>query len=120
MDTKLIEYAQSKFENVDAIANIFTMQVEWARPETAQELGYTQEEIIGISGRELMAVDSASFMKLISLLMDSKNKEDSQLMKKKGGTVVNTSAVINGFTFEGIPYIAVCSLKILGETKKPL
>lgn len=107
---KLIDHACTKFKNVTAIADIYTMQFVWATKYFAEGLKYTEEELGNITLRKILKL---SVKELLSTLTHFKNNdgEDYKILMRKDGSEVGGAGTIHPFTFNGEPYLAITNFE---------
>lgn len=116
MKNPLLEKAKELFgENVMAVGSIYSMTFDWVDPTLEKELGYTPEELTGMSARKIVDIDYSKLLKLAADLMSAKQKKEIQPMIKKDGTVVNAEGIISAFTYEKEPFIAFTDVKLLTD-----
>jgi PAS domain S-box-containing protein len=108
MDTQAVQTAQSKFENVDAIVNIFSMSFVWSTEEFANHLGYTSDELTQMSIRELMPTKATESMRFLSQLLTNKTTpDDERHFVHKDGTKLIGKALVKAFTHDREPHLAI-------------
>lgn len=99
--------------DIVAIVNLYSMTFVWASNIFAAPLGYTSDEMNGMSARQVMALDYEGVVSLAVMLASSKQLEDEKSLKKKDGTIVKTRAVLSAFTFDKERYVVVHRITFL-------
>jgi hypothetical protein len=101
----VVEFAMRKFENLDCLGELYTSRVIWISKKFAEKVGYTQDELINLSPRELLDMSPEGFMNFV--ISTFSNTPMKQKLIKKDGTKVNATAKIHSFRYENDPYIAI-------------
>ena len=105
-ETAVVSYAMQKFDRLDVIVSVFTMQFIWVSRQFAGRLGYTQDEMVDKSLRSVFDVHPALIAGLINHLFWDVDGKDSQSLKTKDGSLVSGTADVKTFSFASEPYLA--------------
>lgn len=103
---EILEMATKKFGAPDLIVNIYSMEFLWASEKVAKALGYTVQELSGMSLRKLMSFDHHEIMRMTMRILGKKT-EDTKILKKKNGEKVRAKGMVHSLMHDKEPYLVI-------------
>lgn len=95
----IVKYAKKKYPKTESVISIYSMEIIWVNKKLAKVSGYSQEELVDRSIRDIIVIDPSTLISLIS----GRDKE-TQIIKTKSGKRLKGTTAIKTFEFEGQPY----------------
>lgn len=96
---KVVAYAKKKFPQAEAVVSIYTMQIIWTNKKLAKVSGYSPEELVDKSIRDVVMID----IKTLTSLISGRDAE-TQIIKTKSGKKIKGTTAIRTFVYQGEPY----------------
>lgn len=96
---RIIKYAKKKYPKAEAVVSVYTMQILWTNKKLAEISGYSQEELVNKSIRDVVMIDAATLMNFIF-----GRDAETQTIKTKSGKLLKGTTDIRTFMFEEEPY----------------
>lgn len=95
----IVKYAREKYPKAEAIVSVYSMQIIWTNKKLAKVSGYSQEELVDKSIRDIIMIDAATLISFVS-----GRDAETQMIKTKSGKIIKGTTAIKTFMFEGQPY----------------
>lgn len=105
------DQVKSKFESIDVIVSVFSMQVVWASDKFSDIIGYSVEELINKHITKVLHVDLQVLLRDIVRTISGSKKVDKKNLISRNGDEIPVSCNIHSSFYDQEPYIVVCDLK---------